>query len=233
MKNMQLKRLAVFATAIGASFAAAAGSATVNTDRATFTSSLTGPVTVEDFTSTYHFPFTSGVLNSSTNEAGITPGTIKSGVTYSVVGPVTGNGFNIDAGAGYVGGFLDTVTGIGPVTVTFDQAASGFGFDTNGFSHHVHVVLNFADGMSQTYDSSLSSGDYAMHFFGFDAVGSGIVSAQIGALDNGYATFSLDDFTFDNAGLASSVPEPGSYAMLLAGVAGFAAVRRRRARAQA
>ena len=35
-------------------------------DRAAFTAD-TGAITVEDFTSTFHFPITTGILNSSTN----------------------------------------------------------------------------------------------------------------------------------------------------------------------
>lgn len=88
-------------------------------------------ITVEDFTSTAHFPINSGVLNSATNEAGITPGTIKSGVTYLTPLPGSGIFFNIDAGGGFDGGFLDTLDRNRVLTITFDNDIQYFGFDTN------------------------------------------------------------------------------------------------------
>ena len=72
---------------------------TTHTDRATFEAAAGVPLTVEDFTDTAHFPITSGVLNSLTTDAGLQPGDIEEGVTYST--PVgQGNFFNIDAGGG-------------------------------------------------------------------------------------------------------------------------------------
>src|SRR6058998_3991145 len=59
-----------------------AGSITTFFDRADFDAAV-GNTTVEDFLDGVHFPITSGVLNEFTNEAGIQPGDIQSGVTYS------------------------------------------------------------------------------------------------------------------------------------------------------
>jgi hypothetical protein len=226
---MNFKNLLLFIGAVGVSATASAGSVTVTNNQAAFTAGLPGTVTVEDFTDTAHFPISSGVLNSSTTDAGLVAGEIKPGVTYSVQGPVIGNGFNIDAGGGFVGGFLDTVTNIGPVNVAFDHAASGFGFTTNYLEPDVHVVVNFADGSSQTFDTTLDNSN--LTFFGFDAVGSSIVSAQIGSLSNPTFSFAIDNFTFNNASV-SAVPEPGNLAMLVLGVAGLAVARRRRSNAQ-
>ncbi|MFN0182994.1 MAG: PEP-CTERM sorting domain-containing protein [Aquabacterium sp.] len=221
MFNRSLLCLAI-ATALASP--AMAATISVNTDRASFEASLGGPVTVEDFTDTHHFPIHTGVLNSATNlpGIGITPGTIKAGVTYSVQLPMPEYGFNIDAGAQFVGGFLDTVQGNGPLTVTFDSAVSGFGFDTNAFSPNVHVVVHFADGSSDTFDGMAL--DMSMHFFGFTGNGSLITHAEIGSPLNGSTYFGLDNFTF----VAGAVPEPGTYALMALGLVGVGAVARRR-----
>ena len=95
--------------------AAHSGTITQFTDRSTFDSAV-GSTTVEDFTDDSHFPIATGVLNSSTNLAvgngsPIIPGMIQPGVTYSTT--VSGNAsvydFNIDAGGGFTGGFLDSL----------------------------------------------------------------------------------------------------------------------------
>ncbi len=116
-------------------------------NRATFNTAF-GSTTVEDFTSNFHFPITTGVLNSATNlvvSSGtpIVPGDIKAGVTYST--PVqAGNFFNIDAGGGYVGGFLDSAVGGTPVlTATFNGPVKAFGFDTNDLMGAFKVTINY------------------------------------------------------------------------------------------
>lgn len=215
--------------ALSALFVAPAWSATVsvNTDRASFEASLGGPLTVEDFTDSYHFPISTGVLNTYTDlvvSSGtpITPGMIKAGVTYSVELPMPTYGFNIDAGANFVGGFLDTVAGNGPLTVTFDNPVAAFGFDTNAFAPNVHVVVHFSDGSSDTFDGFAPT--YDMHFFGLTGVGSLITHAEIGTTLNGSVNFAIDNFTF----VANPVPEPGTYALMALGLVALGAVARRR-----
>ena len=100
--------------------------------RASFDAAV-GPTTLENFTDQAHFPILSGVLNQFTREAGLSPGDIEAGVTYST--PIgTGNFFNIDLGGGFTGGFLDSVTSEGgdrPLNIAFDSPVAAFGFDTN------------------------------------------------------------------------------------------------------
>jgi MYXO-CTERM domain-containing protein len=166
------------------------------------------------------------VLNSETNlpEIGIFPGTIQPGVTYST--PIgEGNFFNIDAGGGYTGGFLD---GFNPsdreVTVAFHgndpdnpRTIIAFGFDTGGLSADTFdVLIQFSDGPDQllnfAYPDSIS-------FFGFVSDAHDITSVVIG--NNGsFFGFDFDNFTYE------TVPGPGALALL--GIAGVLARRRRR-----
>jgi hypothetical protein len=197
-----------------------AGSSSLTNSRSDFENALGSNIVVEDFTNTHHFPITTGVLNSSTNlpSIGITPGTIKAGVTYST--PIgAGNFFNIDAGGGFTGGFLDTVTGNQFLTVNFDNAVQGFGFDTNQLSPNLQVVINYTDHTSQTFTNTVNS----MQFFGFLSNARNISSAVIGSSLNSTFTFAIDNFTF-----APAVPEPETYSLFLIGLmAAFVASRKR------
>lgn len=205
-----------------------AGAVTVNTDRTTFNASLSSGYTVDDFGPVYHFPISTGVLNSATDIPGlIVPGTVHAGVTYST--PIgTGNFFNIDQGGGFDGGFLDSGGNGFSLTATFDSEVSAFGFDTNYVSPHLQVVVHFNDATTQMF-SSTNNGS-AMSFFGFSSTASDITSVVIGPTIGSadYQSFAVDNFIYSPPTVAA-VPEPETYALVLAGVGalGFSARRRR------
>jgi hypothetical protein len=208
-----------------------ATSITTYTDVTTFNAAV-GPTTLEDFTTTSHFPISTGVLNSSTNlpGIGITPGTILPGVTYSTaIG--TGNFFNIDAGANFTGGFLDTVTGGAPLTVTFDLPEAAFGYLTNGFGGTAQtVVINFSDSSPQTFNYTEASNNN-LAFTGFQSSSADITGFTLegtGAFSNANPAFAIDNFQFGGAA-AVSTPEPGTLTLLLGtGLVGFACAIRRK-----
>ena len=141
----------------------------------------------------------------------------------------SGNFFNIDSGGGFQGGFLDTVTGNRLLTVTFDNAVSGFGFDTNQLARNVDVLIRYVDNSSEFFHGTTNT----MSFFGFsNDKGNKIKSAQIGSLQNGSFSFALDNFTFGNFGQVpdnNHVPEPSSLLLLVAALGGAGWARRRKA----
>ncbi len=202
-------------------------SVTTYDNRAAFEGAIGVPLSVEDFTSSYHYPITTGTLNSFTSlvvkyGAPITPGTILPGVTYSTQ-PGTGGFFNIDLSGWYVGGFLDgenNATLDRALTVTFDSAARGFGFDANSHMGNFNVTIHLSDGpdFSVNYPVVPSS-DPA--FFGFISGSSDITSLTVHG-DNNFFAFALDNFTFP------TVPEPSIVALAGLGAATLLIARRRR-----
>lgn len=204
-----------------------AGSITTYGDRAVFTAAVGGSPTVEDFGPDSRFPISTGVLNSNTNlpGIGITPGYIKPGVTYST--PIgIGNFFNIDGSGPYTGrgGFLDSLSDRGPLTVTFDGPVSGFGFDTLGLMGPAFdVTINFLAGAAYTGQFQTPG------FFGFTSSSQDIVSAIIvGSFPNPFS-FDLDDFTFSAVGTGTTVvPVPAPLALLATGLFTLGAFARRK-----
>jgi hypothetical protein len=199
------------------------------TTRAAFTAAVPGATTVEDFTSSPHFPISTGILNSATNipSIGITPGVILPGVTYST--PVaTGNFFNIDGGAGgYVGGFLDSVVGLKTLTITFDNPQVGFGFDTADLmgSFNVQIFSGATVLSNQTFSGA--------RFYGFQDSSADITSVTItGAAAGGNVIgFDLDNFTYNATPTVSAVPVPAALPLFATGLAGLGLLGWRRKKA--
>lgn len=208
-----------------------AGAITQYTSRSAFNTAV-GAVTLEDFTSTFHFPISSGVLNSSTNQPGIgiTPGTIQPGVTYTAPVNTSGPDFNIDAGGGYVGGFLDSLlngAASRALTATFSGPVGAFGFDTNelgGLSES--ILINFSGGGSFTTTLNPAG---SLTFFGFQSSSQDISSIVFQYNSPTTFGFALDNFAFTpNGGGGQTVPEPASAVLLSAGLVGLGVLHRKR-----
>ena len=212
---------------LGFATLAQAGTITTFSNLGAFNAAVGGGQTVEDFTDTTHIPISTGVLNSATNlpGIGITPGTIQPGVTYSV--PVgAGFFFNIDAGGGFPTPFLDTITGAGPLTVTFDSSTGAFGFLTSVLmGSTLNITINFVTGPSFVSALPIGGDISTLQFFGFQSSGVDITSALIGTSGTGI-TWAVDDFRF-SAEPGPAVPEPGTMVLIGSGLLGLAARRRR------
>ncbi len=228
---------AVFAMALAAGARDASASAiTFYNSRVAFDVAV-GPTTTDDFGPSAKFPISTGVLDASTNLATsnggpILPGTVQPGVTYS--SPVgTGYFFNIDAGGGFDGGFLDA--GLNnqtqPITVTFASPISAFGFDTNSvMGRRFQLTINFVSG-GPYIDSFAVANTGDLQFFGFAGAASDISSVVV--LSDRFSGF---DAAFDNFSITplapvvdpSPVPEPATMTMLGLGLGGMALRRFRR-----
>jgi len=185
--------LAALALLCGAT-GAAAGDIVFYDDRAAF-DQATGTKTVEDFTDTSHFPIPSGVLNDQTTEAGLQPGDIEPGVTYST--PI-GQGFffNIDSGGGFEGGFLDRLGPGEALTADFDAPVGAVGFDTNFIMGASFTIeLFFSDATSTELVRPVTQTE-ALEFFGFVSSAQDIESVVI-AGDSPDFSFAVDNFTFE------------------------------------
>jgi hypothetical protein len=218
-------------TFFSAGHAAEAGAITTYSDRTTFETDLGAPISVEDFTDSYHFPITTGILNSATNltvdnGTPITPGLILPGVTYSTpVGLDYFFNIDVDLGALFTGGLLDGMSGLQPLTASFDDPVHGFGFDTsNIMGSEFSITIKFSSGPDYVQTFPIVDG---VNFFGFVSTTADIQSAEI--LGNGgLITFALDNFTYPTP---AAVPEPSS--VVLVGVAALSGLtyRRRKRRA--
>lgn len=205
-----------------------AGSISTFSDRTTFNGAAGGSLTIEDFTTTSHFPISTGVLNSQTNlpSIGILPGDIEAGVTYSTAIGIS-NFFNLDAGGGYTGGFLDG-RGTGDLNIKFTgtdpnvaRSVSAFGFDMGSLIGRdttvSEVTISFLTDPDQVFNLAYPG---TIEFFGFVSDASDITSVVVSHNDESSFSFEMDNFTFQ------TVPSPSSLSLLA--VCGLVANRRRR-----
>lgn len=226
-KGFKMKKATLlFVTAGLFAGTANAGLITTFSDRAAFDSAV-GSTTLEDFTDTHHFPIPGGELSSTSSYGTLSAGDIQAGVTYtSPVG--SGNYFNIDAGGGFDGGFLD---GFYPstrdLTITYDPLVAAFGFETNSLMSNFDITINFLSAPSFTANYA---GITDMQFFGFQSDIADIQSVVLSG-NGGSFGFAIDNHVFGgngSGGQASAVPEPTSLALLGLGLAGLGFSRRKK-----
>lgn len=180
-----------------------AGTITTYSDVATFHAAV-NPTTLEDFTDSSHFPIPGGSLSSTTSFGTLLAGDIQPGATYTT--PVgTGNYFNIDAGGGFMGGFLN---GFNPsdrdLTITYSPLVAAFGFETTDLMPAFDIVINFVSGSSY---AGHFTGIIGREFFGFQSDAYDIQSVIISG-NNSYFGFAIDNHAF--GGHVSTVPVPAA-----------------------
>ncbi len=174
-------------------------------DRTAFDAAV-GSTTLEDFTNTFHFPISTGILNSATNlvvtfGSPILPGDIQPGVTYSM--PIgTGQFFNIDAFGGFVGGFLDGIKNpqFDPVTIAFDNPVAAFGFDMNQLmGGSFDITIQFTSGPDFVGNFPVTQ-SLSLEFVGFQSEQIDIETVIIQGDGTGGFDYAFDNFAFGGKG---------------------------------
>ncbi len=196
-------------------------------DRTVFDAAV-GSTTLEDFTDNFHFPISTGILNSATNlvvtfGSPILPGDIQPGVTYSM--PIgTGQFFNIDAFGGFVGGFLDGLKDpeFDPVTIAFDNPVAAFGFDMNQLmGGSFDITIQFTSGPDFVGNFPVTQ-NLSLEFFGFQSEQIDIETVIIQGDGTGGFDYAFDNFAFGGKGceivVGGEFSPIDSTALLLAGL---------------
>ncbi len=199
-------------------------------DRTAFDAAV-GSTTLEDFTDTFHFPISTGILNSATNlvvtfGSPILPGDIQPGVTYSM--PIgTGQFFNIDAFGGFVGGFLDGIKNpeFDPVTIAFDNPVAAFGFDMNQLmGGSFDITIQFTSGPDFVANIPVTQ-SLSLEFVGFQSEQIDIETVIIQGDGTGGFDYAFDNFAFGGKGCEIVVGGEflpiDNTALLLAGAQSF------------
>jgi len=196
-------------------------------DRTAFDAAV-GSTTLEDFTDTFHFPISTGILNSATNlvvtfGSPILPGDIQPGVTYSM--PIgTGQFFNIDAFGGFVGGFLDGLKNpeFDPVTIAFDNPVAAFGFDMNQLmGGSFDITIQFTSGPDFVGNFPVTQ-SLSLEFVGFQSEQIDIETVIIQGDGTGGFDYAFDNFAFGGKGceivVGGELLPIDSTALMLAGL---------------
>ena len=130
-------------------------------------------------------------------------------------------GFNVTSGGANWFGFPNTNSADSEATFAFDAPTNAFGFYTTGVQSFAvaELTVTFNDGVSQSFDLPVNVNGGAS-FFGF-IDSEAFTSVTITSVSNGDGTdlWGIDNVSYNLA--SGAVPEPSTWAMMLAGLAGL------------
>lgn len=201
------------------------------------TSTTAGPTSNE--AGAFNVDFGVSAINNSGTVAGALPSGTGNGINYAYTGGGLynfDNTSNLPAGTsarpvGSAGNFYSIGTNVGqqgPGSVIFDAAVSYFGFLWG--SPDAYNTVSFYDGATLlgAFDGSAvlvppnGNQSFSSYFNVFAGAGEAITRVEFSSTTNAFET--------DNHAFTAAVPEPESYAMLLAGLGLLGAMARRRIR---
>ncbi len=219
-----MKPISYLGAILVAAYSSTPSAATVFSDRSAFLAAVDPSPAVITFTGLVGTP---GYPEYVPSGFAATPGYTLEGVNFSGVAPYfyayIFDPIQEDSLAGSASGLFDQFGGV----FTLNSTATAFGFDYGSRTGvgNLSINVNLVDGSSVSNPLSFTSNG----FFGYTGYGA-IASVVVDDPSNSAYYFKYDNVTLGNTlgNPPGGVPEPASWAMLIAGFGLVGAVARRR-----
>jgi len=177
-------------------------------------------------------------------ETGALPSVDFAGTTGMITATLSGSGVSIESSPGNgrfaTSGnrYVETGSGSG-FSISFSTGISAFGFfgtDIGDFGNELILGLTNSNGNTSSLNVGNTVGDNgstdgSVLFFGFVDTANAYTNISFDNVPGGIDVFGFDDLTIGDTGQIvnpPAVPLPASSLLLIGGLAGFAAIRRRK-----